>query len=195
MNIGETLQLTGIAITILSIVFYMGVRIYNQNHEPRFGTWREETGSSIIVLNLVLWFVLGMGIGISHTFKKYHEEGLTFSYELISLKRTSEISGELAGGSILGGSFSGSIKTGAACQFITKDSNGVIRIKSIPFENIQFYEASDKPIVQKFMKTFYRPHSTNSNMNKEEHLWWREDAVIWKIWIPKDSINHYIKFN
>lgn len=117
------------------------------------------------------------------------------SYELISLENTLEQNGRISGGgSFLGSSFSGQIGSSTVCTFAIKNENGEISILNIPANKIKFFQTEDNFVqVQQHFHIFKYPYGLTAK--RRTNGWWYEEDNTWKIYLPKESFNQYIKFN
>lgn len=117
------------------------------------------------------------------------------SYELISLENTLERNGSVSGGgSFLGSSFSGQIGSSTVCTFAIKNENGEISILNIPANKIKFFQTEDNFVqVQQHFHIFKYPYGLTAKRRTDS--WWYEEDNTWKIYLPKESFNQYIKFN
>ena len=129
--------------------------------------------------------------GICET--EYHETTKYLeSYELVSLENVMGTSGSFSGGgSFLGGSISGSMNSSSYCKFITKNADGEIKINTVDNDKVTFFSTDDGYTeVQKYAPSYYYPRRI-----KNDFYSWNSNRVEWRIWIPEDKINNYIKFN
>lgn len=112
--------------------------------------------------------------------------------DIISLENTSSQSGNISSsGNFTGWTMNGNISQSTNCSFVLDWKNGNITIQNADSSKIIFHEATDdRSVAQLHMNTF----EYTKGFRKGKYFWDQTDFV-WHIWIPKNNIKKYIKFN
>ena len=124
--------------------------------------------------------------------KTYSDRQVYNSSELISLSNQGSVSGSIIGqaGFLGGGAFKGSLTGSTTCTFVSKDPTGVIRVITEDCSNVIFVVGESSKI-EKWVSIYYFKRS----LKGIDDQYWNHDSYHWKITIPEDSINSYIRFN
>tara|TARA_R110002167_G_scaffold98020_2_gene258233 strand:- start:1915 stop:2469 length:555 start_codon:yes stop_codon:yes gene_type:complete len=124
--------------------------------------------------------------------KTYLDREVYNSSELISLSNQGSVSGSIIGqaGFLGGGAFKGSLTGSTTCTFVSKAPTGVIRVITEDCSNVIFVVGESSKI-EKWVGAWYYTYS----LKGVDDQYWNLDDYHWKITIPEDSINSYIRFN
>lgn len=156
--------------------------------------WVFSIGGISFILSIFL-FVFG-GAMLTTKYNEYsYVNNTLIRYQIVSLMNSLQPTGEISGsGSFLRNYFSGGLKSETLCTFVIKKDNSEIVIENIPASKIVFFETDDGS--QKVEQVFYNfnyPHRfTEQGRNLTYHF---ESENTWRIYLPKESFNKYIKFN
>lgn len=114
--------------------------------------------------------------------------------ELVSLENSHSRSANLNGSFfLLGGSINGSYSEFKKCSFVLLRSNGEMSFIEEKAQNITFltHDGPSGGKVEIQRDVYYHPFSRQGN----SVLYWYPSEVLYRISIPKNSINSYIRFN
>jgi len=157
-----------------------------------YGKWGSDWYFMAILVTIVT--VLGTVISMPYmmTKKTYLDRAVYNSSELISLSNQGSVSGSIIGqaGFLGGGAFKGSLTGSTTCTFVSKDPTGVIRVITEDCSNVIFVVGESSKI-EKWVGACYFKYS----LKGVDDQYWNHDDYHWKITIPEDSINSYIRFN
>jgi len=132
--------------------------------------------------------------GCFYDYTRYKDAQIQYSGELISLENNRGNESNLSGGgSFLGWSVSGRSESATSCSFVTKWTNNNITITTDNTSRIIFHEVEGSQCkVEKHTQVFYYPYKIGG---ESKNSFWANDRYERHIWVPKDQIKSYIKFN
>lgn len=145
-----------------------------------------------LLITIITVIVTITSIPYMMTTKTYLDREVYNSSELISLSNQGSVSGSIIGqaGFLGGGAFKGSLTGSTTCTFVSKDPTGVIRVITEDCSNVIFVVGESSKI-EKWVASYYYKRS----LKGIDEQYWDLDDYHWKITIPEDSINSYIRFN
>jgi len=183
---------------LLTVVGFYSLLVFlvwfNKDNETEyFGCIGNFFGPPLGIIGLLLFFLSFIFFPILPTYPKYGGYSTYCSGELISLENSKSLSGEFSGGgSFLASNYSGKMGGATFCSFVINWNNNNMAIITEDAKNISFHVAEgENYTAQKECREFWYPYRLKGEKNK----YWALNDYVWHIWIPKDSIQKYVKFN
>ena len=157
-----------------------------------YGKWGSDWWC--VALMITITMVIGTLISMPYIMRRKTSLDREFynSSELISLSNQGSVSGSIIGhaGFLGNGPFKGSLADSTTCTFVSKDPTGAIRVITEDCSNVIFVVGESSKI-EKWVGVWYYTYS----LKGVDDQYWNLDDYHWKITIPEDSINSYIRFN
>lgn len=181
LNWLEIIILIVVSIVALHVI-YRVIKNYNTEFDSSdnlFGT--------LMCLSIIGFFgCMFSGIFLSSVREYTGNNEVRRTASIVSLENATTTTGNVMGSAF---GFSGASEGVVTCNFIIEESDGM-RYLTEDTDRIVFHEATDGKVQAiKTAPTFIYKYAITKTV-------WVEDArYTWHVYIPKESINRYIKFN
>lgn len=171
----------------IGVILFFGIISWFFNYLSEKDWEKYSWGDPVSGFSFLIGFVFLLGGNIHMANHKLTVDyQVTRNANLISLENSVGVTGSIQGSAL---EFSGNIRSLSTCNFIVEEEDG-IRMVSVDASDVVFHEAQgDKYVAQKLNGIYMHPFHIKKTLSISNN------DFTWHIWIPKNSINRYVKFN